>query len=51
MDYEYVSTAVFTPMEYGCVGLTEDAAKDKFGEANIRTYHTTFRPLEWSYNK
>lgn len=47
MDYDSVPTTVFTPLEYGSVGLTEVEAKEKFGEANIATYHTKFQPLEW----
>lgn len=51
MDYTNVPTTVFTPLEYGCVGLTEAEAKEKFGADNVATYHTEFKPLEWSYNK
>lgn len=51
MDYINVPTTVFTPIEYGCCGYSEEDAKSKFGEENISTYHTEFRPLEWAYNK
>ena len=51
MDYINVPTTVFTPLEYGCCGYTEAEAKEKFGEDNISTYHTSFQPLEWQYNK
>jgi thioredoxin reductase (NADPH) len=51
MDYINVPTTVFTPIEYGCCGLTEDEAKEKYGADNIATYHTEFKPLEWAYNK
>lgn len=51
MDYTNVPTTVFTPIEYGTVGLTEEDAKNKYGADNIATYHTEFKPLEWSYNK
>ena len=51
MDYVNVPTTVFTPLEYGCCGFSEEEAKAKFGEENIATYHTQFRPLEWNYNK
>ena len=30
-----VPTCVFTPLEYGCVGLSEEAAIAKHGEANV----------------
>jgi thioredoxin reductase (NADPH) len=51
MDYINVPTTVFTPIEYGCCGLTEDEAKEKYGADKIATYHTEFKPLEWAYNK
>lgn len=51
MDYINVPTTVFTPLEYGSCGYSEDEAKQKFGEENISTYHTEFKPLEWAYVK
>lgn len=48
MDYINVPTTVFTPLEYGAVGYSEDAAIAKFGEANIEVYHTYYKPLEWT---
>ncbi|GMF25608.1 unnamed protein product [Phytophthora lilii] len=48
MDYEKVCTAVFTPIEYGCCGLSEEDSKERYGEDNIEVYHTNFVPLEWS---
>lgn len=51
MNYNNVPTTVFTPLEYGCVGLSEEDAKKKFGEKDIRCFHTEFKPLEWAFNK
>ncbi len=51
MDYTNVPTTVFTPIEYGCVGLSEEDAKAKYGDAEISTYHTAFKPLEWAFDK
>ncbi len=51
MDYTNVPTTVFTPLEYGCVGLSEEDAKARFGAEDIRCYHTEFKPLEWAFNK
>jgi len=39
MDYINVPTTVFTPLEYGCVGYSEEDAKKKYGDDNIRVYH------------
>jgi len=49
MDYRLVCTTVFTPLEYGCIGYSEDEALDKFGKDVISVYHTQFKPLEWNY--
>jgi len=46
MDYDLVPTAVFSPLEYGCTGLSEEDAVAKFGEDNIEVYHQQFKPLE-----
>lgn len=51
MDYINVPTTVFTPLEYGTCGFTEEDAKAKFGAENIKTYYTEFKPLEWALNK
>lgn len=51
MDYVNVPTTVFTPLEYGSCGLSEEDAKAKFGADNVSTYHTSFKPLEWELNK
>jgi thioredoxin reductase (NADPH) len=39
MDYINVPTTVFTPLEYGCCGYSEEDAKEKYGAENIKTYH------------
>lgn len=40
MDYINVPTTVFTPIEYGSCGYSEEDAKAKFGADNISTFHT-----------
>ncbi|OQV24166.1 Thioredoxin reductase 3 [Hypsibius exemplaris] len=47
-DYQMIPTTVFTPLEYGAIGLAEEDALKKFGEENIEVYHTLYRPLEWT---
>merc|ERR1712232_771058 len=51
MDYVNVCTTVFTPLEYSCVGLSEDDAKEQLGMGNIEVYHREFTPLEWSISE
>ncbi|KAK3083951.1 hypothetical protein FSP39_005938 [Pinctada imbricata] len=48
MDYDIVPTTVFTPLEYGVVGVSEEAAINKYGEENVEVYHAFYRPLEFS---
>jgi glutathione reductase (NADPH) len=43
IDYDGVPSAVFTTPEVGTVGLTEAAARDKYGALDI--YETSFRPM------
>jgi len=47
-DYVNVCTTVFTPLEYGCCGYSEEDAIEKYGEDDIEVYHTGFWPLEWT---
>eukprot|EP01129_Flabellula_baltica_P015812 TRINITY_DN8184_c0_g1_i1.p1 TRINITY_DN8184_c0_g1~~TRINITY_DN8184_c0_g1_i1.p1 ORF type:complete len:501 (+),score=126.76 TRINITY_DN8184_c0_g1_i1:33-1505(+) len=47
MDYNLIPTVVFTPIEYGSIGLPEEAAIKKYGEDDIEVYHTYFKPLEY----
>jgi len=48
MDYDSVATTFFTLQEYGCVGMSEDEAIEKYGEEFIEVYASEFMPLEWS---
>ncbi|XP_050084512.1 thioredoxin reductase 1, mitochondrial-like [Anopheles aquasalis] len=47
MDYRDVATTVFTPLEYGCVGLSEEAAEAAHGKDNIEVYHAYYKPTEF----
>jgi len=51
MDYKNICTTVFTPIEYGTVGYSEDDALKEFGKDNIEVYHKSFIPLEWSISE
>eukprot|EP00980_Cylindrotheca_fusiformis_P013717 scaffold3526_cov115-Cylindrotheca_fusiformis.AAC.7 len=51
MDYVNICTTVFTPIEYSCVGLSEDDAIEKYGPDGIEVYHREFVPLEWSLSQ
>jgi thioredoxin reductase (NADPH) len=45
-DYTNVPTTVFTPLEYGCCGLSEEDAIAKYGSDDIEVYHSFLTPLE-----
>jgi len=47
MDYDDVATTVFSPLEYGCVGLSEETAIKRHGEDNIEIYHAYYKPTEF----
>ena len=44
VDHLNVPTAVFSEPEVGVIGLTETAARERFGRVDI--YKTTFRPMK-----
>ena len=44
MSYDYVPTAVFTHPNIGTVGLTETAARAKYGDVTV--FKSDFRPLK-----
>lgn len=47
MDYDDVATTVFSPLEYGCVGLSEEKAIEQHGEDNVEIYHAYYKPTEF----
>lgn len=47
MNYDNVATTVFTPLEYGCVGLSEEKAIEKYGEDGIDVFHGFYKPTEF----
>lgn len=51
IDYRTTPTTVFTPLEYGFSGISEEQAIEEFGDDNIDVYHTQFKPLEWTFLK
>jgi pyruvate/2-oxoglutarate dehydrogenase complex dihydrolipoamide dehydrogenase (E3) component len=47
MDYLSVPTTIFTPIEYGCVGMSEEDALENFAD-DLEVFHSNFQPLEWT---
>lgn len=50
LDYSNIPTVVFAHPEVGTIGLTEPAAIDKYGKDDIKTYHTRFTPMFYSFH-
>lgn len=45
MDYQFIPTTVFSPVEYSYVGMNEEEAIKALGEENIEVYHKESVPL------
>jgi len=50
MDYNTVPTTVFTPLEYTCIGMSEEQAVAAYGADNVEVYVSYLKPLEWTTN-
>ncbi|VWU48972.1 thioredoxin reductase [Hepatocystis sp. ex Piliocolobus tephrosceles] len=48
MDYTYIPTAIYTPIEYGSCGYSEESAYATFGKENVEIYLQEFNNLEIS---
>lgn len=51
VDYSTIPTTIFSPVEYGSCGYSEEAAIKEFGEKKIEVYHKSSVPLEFSLSK
>ncbi len=45
VSYDFIPTAVFTTPELGTVGLTEDAAVQRYGTDLVQVFKTNFKPM------
>ena len=45
VNYEFIPKAVFSQPELSSVGITEDEANKIYGEQNIATFRSRFRPM------
>lgn len=54
MDYKNIATTVFTPLEYGCIGYTEDEAIQKYSDFFFKIYFIAkikYNAKEFTFNK
>ena len=48
LNYENIPSVVFAHPEVGSIGLSEPAAKEKFGKDNVKVYSTDFTDLYYT---
>jgi len=41
-----IPTTIYSCIEYGCIGLSEESAEEKYGKNNIEVYHSNFIPID-----
>lgn len=51
MDYELVPTVMFSHPPIGTIGLTEQEAIERFGEANVKVYNSSFAAMYTAVTK
>lgn len=50
LDYSLIPTVMFTHPPIGTIGLSEEAAREKYGDA-VKVYSTEFTPMYYSFVK
>lgn len=48
LDYTNVPTVVFSHPPIGTVGLTEPQAREAYGHANVKSYVSRFKPMQYA---
>ncbi|KAK4549652.1 GTP-binding protein gtr1 [Oleoguttula mirabilis] len=48
LDYSNIPSVVFAHPEVGSIGLTEPAAREKYGDENIKVYNSSFTAMYYS---
>lgn len=51
MNFDFIPTVMFTHPPIATLGLSESAAKEQYGEAQIKVYQTSFPPMYYSLVK
>lgn len=50
LDYTHIPTVVFAHPEVGTTGLTEPAARQRYGDDQIKVYHTRFTAMFYDFH-
>ena len=48
LDYSNIPSVVFAHPEVGSIGLTEPAAREKYGDENVKVYNTSFTAMYYA---
>jgi len=48
LEYDNIPSVVFAHPEVGSIGMTEPAAREKYGDENIKVYNTSFTAMYYS---
>ncbi len=51
LDYDNIPTVVFAHPPLGTVGLTEEAAREQFGDDAVTIYETSFTPMRYALSE
>lgn len=51
IGYDNIPTAVFSNPSIGTCGLTEEQAREKYGDEDVAVYKTSFRPMKHTLTK
>lgn len=49
LEYEYIPTVIFSHPPIGTVGLTEDEARERYGD-DLKVYETRFNPMLYAFS-
>jgi pyruvate/2-oxoglutarate dehydrogenase complex dihydrolipoamide dehydrogenase (E3) component len=47
VDDQFIPVFLMTPVQYSCVGLSEEGAVKEYGESSVETYHSRFQPPQY----
>ena len=48
LDYDLIPTVVFSHPTIGTVGLTEEQAREEYGDDNVKVYRSRFNPMVYA---
>jgi len=50
LDYDNIPSVIFAHPPLATIGLTENSAKEKYGEINIKIYQSEFTPMYYAFS-